>query len=703
MKNTLRIIFLFVTAFISFQCLPKIDEPVAPTYDVQMALPLLKNTYTLRDMISRDTSTVQIVDSSQEIFYRASSQSTPSTVGDKLQIHPVATDPINMNIGEFQVAVPGTQSQTVQLIDSIPPPPPPPFPQNFTIQQRDTNFSVALGNQISQFEFVKFSSGTIELTITNNLPVAIFPNNIAIINTGTNETVASFTTFSSIPPNTMQTRSFNLANGDTMRNSLSLTASIHSDTATVSLPLGPKYVTFTMSILNAKANAARAKVPQQDVGGVSGTTPFVIDDSTNNAQPTKINYARFKSGLMNFVIENHVDLNIGLKLKINEFRNKVTGDTLDIDTTIARFNSPSGGLMSIPIDMSKYELNFQGSATNSFTYVAQIKNLDSADSYRTVLSTDYVRATIIPDQTFILSSAEGKVTPFSTSVAESMSVNLTYIDPHFTCSIQFSGFQINLGLFIGGGVRADLNMQIIGVHSASGTRDTIDIPPNERSIYPNVLNTIHLNVDDFLSSFTFPNLPDKFIFIGAAEFNPDYQNGYIADTTSIYGKTDFEIPMKLGILSAEFKDTSEVETTVDRDNIKDVNSGAITFKFTNKLPLRVALNLKLVDSLYINTNGTSGSIFEQQFTVDAARFSTGDSTISVSKIGLKNSEIDAVVKGNCIIFSLQMETSGNTVVTFHADDKIDVEISAQLSYRVNNDSKSKVIPIYSSKNQGGNN
>ena len=703
MKNTLRIFLLSAIAFISFQCLPKIDEPIAPTYDVQLALPLMKDSYRLRDMIARDTSTVQIVDSTQEIFYSTSSKSTPSTVGDRLQIHPIATAPINMRIGEFQVAVPGSQTQTIKLIDSIPLPPFP-LPNYFTIPQRDTNFSAALGNQISQFEFVKFSAGTMELTITNDLPVPILPNSITISNTGTSETVASFTNFSTIPPNSTQTQTFNLVNGDTMRNSLSITAQIHNDTATVFLPQGPKFVTFTMNILNAKASAARAKVPQQDVGGVSGSTPFVTDDSTSNPQPTKINFARFKSGFMNFVVENHVDLNIGLKMKINEFRDKITGDTLDIDTTIARFNSPSGGMMTIPIDMSKYEVNFQGSATNSFTYVAQIKNLDSADSYRTILSTDYVRATISPDPTFILESAEGKVTPFSTTVAETLEVNLTDIDPHFTGNIQFSGFQVNLGLFIGGGVRADLNMQIVGVHTPSGTRDTIDIPTSERSIYPNVLNAIHLNIDDFLSSFTFPNLPDKFIFTGTAEFNPDYQNGYMADTTSIYGTTDFKIPMKLGILNAEFKDTSEVETTLDRDNIKDVNSGSITFKFKNRLPLRVALNLKLVDSLYINTNGASGSIFERQFAVDSARFSTGDSTVSVSKIGLQNSDVDAVVKGDFIIFSLQMETSGNTVVTFHANDKIDVEVSAQLSYSVNNETQTKVIPIYSStKNKGGNN
>lgn len=694
MKRMYPTIIIVISAFISFQCLPKFDEPIAPQWDTQLTLPIMDTSYTLADLITKDSSVIKIDSATKEILYKTSSPANPSTVGDALIIHPESTPPIEMQIGSFRVQTPGEISNTIKIFDTIPAPPPP-FPDTMTLPARDTSFMQQLAI-FSEFEFVKIASGSLRLKIKNNLPVAIsFPDPVNITNAVGGTSVASFSSLGTILPGDSAMVSENL--NDTIKNSLQLYAHVLTNSQLIQLPLGEDQtkISFSMEILNVVAVAARAKIPQQDVAGIKDSANFFTDSTS---QPTLVQFATFKEGTMFFIVENFVDLNIGIKLKLGNFTKRFPPyDTLLIDNQIPRLDS-----LVVPINMQEYQITFPFGATNKFVYEARISNLDSANSYRTIHSTDVVRTYIrIPtNSNFVLQSVQGKVTPFQSSIDETLSVDLADVDPHFSGNIRFSGFKVDLGLFVGGGVKTALNMKIIGINENTGIIDSIFIPAGQDTIFPNVFNTINLVIDQFLASFAFPDLPNKFIMKGVATFNPNYESGFIADTTSLFGTIDFTIPMKLGIDNAQFLDTTEVETNFDKENLSDVNYGNIAFAFDNKLPIGITFTFDMVDSVWMSGDTINGTNFHQQFIIDSSYASQGLPSRTLSKIEVFNSDAQDIANGDFIIFKLLMQTSGNSVVAFHSTDNIRVRITANLSYRVNGEDNVIQQKIVHSKRKG---
>jgi|GEM_PF-1746112 hypothetical protein len=677
MRRINSTLYIVILAFISFQCLPKFDEPVAPQWDTQLTLPIMDTSYTLADLITKDTSVIKIDSATKEILYKTSSPANPSTVGDALIIHPESTPPIEMQIGPFRVQTPNEFSNTIQIFDTIPAPPPP-FPDTMTLPARDTSFMQQLAT-FSEFEFVKIASGSIRLKIKNNLPVAIsFPEPVRITNVEGGTSVASFSALGTILPGDSAVAFENL--NDTIKNSLQLYVHVLTNSQLIQLPLGEDRakISFSMEILNAVATAAKAKIPQQDVTGIKDSADFFTDSTS---QPTLVQSATFREGTMFFIVENFVDLNIGIKLKLGNFTKRIPPyDTLVIDNQIPRLDS-----LVVPIDMQEYQITFPAGATNKFIYEARISNLDSANSFRVIHSSDLVRTYIrIPtNSNFVLQSVQGKVAPFESAINETLTVDLADVDPHFSGNIRFSGFNVDLGLFVGGGVKTALDMKIIGMNENTGVIDSIFIPAGQDTIFPNVLNTINLVIDQFLASFAFPDLPNKFIMKGVAKFNPNYELGFIADTTSLFGTIDFTIPLKLGIDNAQFIDTSEVETNFDKENLGDVNYGNISFAFDNNLPVGITFAFDMVDSVWMSGDTLHGTNFHQQFTIDSSYASQGLPSRTLSKIEVFNNDAQDIANGDFIIFRLLMHTSGNNVVTFHSTDNIRIRVTTNLSYRVN--------------------
>ncbi|MBS4029627.1 MAG: hypothetical protein KGZ58_13450 [Ignavibacteriales bacterium] len=692
MKNIFLISLVFVLVTVSFQCIPKFEEPVAPSWDTQLGITILNKEYTLKDLISKDTSVITIDSLTNEIFYKTSSASNPSTVGDALVIHPVPTRPESIQVGLFRVQTPTLPSQTVPILDSIPFP----FGYDSVMNFPDTSVRVPLGNQFTEFEFVKFASGVLSLSLTNNLPVPITPDTIIIYNTTDGGIVARYFNFGTIQPSGISQQNFPLAQSDTMRDQLSLYAHIVTESGSVHLPMGAKSITFGANITNnPTASAARGIIPSQRTS-VARATPFTTDTS---AQPTKINFASFKSGRLAFVVNNHSDVEIRLNLKLNDFKRVAAPHSSLLDSIfVNRF-----GKDSISIDMTEYNIDYAGQPSSQFNFEAEITTLQSGASFSTIKSTDFVEAYItIPDENFILQSVNGRVTPFESIVAETLRVSLTDVDPHFSGNLSFSGFKVGLGLYVGGGVKTALDMKIYGIDTVTGIIDSILIPAGEDTIFPSPqgqppkLNIINLNVDQFLSSFSFPNLPNMFVFAGKARFNPDYQQGFIADTTSLYGTTDFTIPMKMRIFNGLFLDTSDVETNIDQDQLENINFGTISINVNNGMPLRSSLQLDILDSLFLDGDSIHGSRFRTTLLVDSARVSQGLSTLATNEITIQNADAKAIAKGDFSLIKLGLQTSGNEIVTFRTTDKIIIRITAKLGYRVKSDENSVQPPIKTS-------
>ncbi len=674
MKIKISIIFV---AFILNSCLPKFEDPVLPSWDTELFFPLMDTSFTISDILKKDTTGAVQIDDSNRIFYKYSTQSKPTTVGDKLQIHPDSTDPIMLQIGEFQIQTPQATSLNVKIIDSIPSP----IPTSIHLQSIDTNFTVSIFENIDEFEFVKFSSGTISFSIKNNLPIAIKSINIRIFNTNnSNETIAEFpsSTFNTILPNEIKTSTFNLSQSDTMRNALNLFAQIETDTGTIQIPMGSKSITFGFDIQNAKATSARAKIPQQTVSGINGTIPFVADDSTFIKQIV------FKSGKLYFEINNKIDLKISLKLQLDAFRKISNNEPLLLQPIIPNLNDPiTHGKISIPIDLSEYKIDFSDNGRNEFVYIAEISNVDSANSYRTINSGDFISTFIaVPkDTAFKLKYIEGKIKPFSQTVSETLNVNLTDVDTSFNGTIRFAGFYVDLGLHISGGAKTILEMQIKGRNTTTNIENTDTIT---MTIFPNQLNKVRIPLDDFLSAFSYPNLPNQIIFSGNAKFNTDYEVVSISDTSSVYGTTDFIIPFKVGITNGEFSTAAKIKTKFDASNLENINNASLKFNFENGIPLQFLSTIKFTGNDTINN-------FEKEFSIDSSLASQNLPNKFTTQLGMTGEEMQKLSQCDSVKIILQMNTSGNSIIQFRSTDKIKVRISAYMNYNVNDGNQNKIV------------
>jgi len=150
--------------------------------------------------------------------------------------------------------------------------------------------------------------------------------------------------------------------------------------------------------------------------------------------------------------------------------------------------------------------------------------------------------------------------------------------------------------------------------------------------------------------------------------------------------------------NAQFLDTSNVNTGIDKSKLDNINFGTVAFSFSNAMPIRVSLDVDLVDSMYYNGDIIHGTKYSQHLVIDSGKTSQNLPTVSSSTITVGNSDADAIAKGSFVIYRLGIMTSGNEVVTFRSTDKINIKAIAKLGYHVDpNDQHNKQPAVSSSK------
>ena len=83
----MRKITLLAVLFLIFLygCFEKPSEPVLPTWDVDLTVPILEKTFTLGELVEKDTTYFKI-GSNNQIYYSTTSELEATTVGDNLKI-----------------------------------------------------------------------------------------------------------------------------------------------------------------------------------------------------------------------------------------------------------------------------------------------------------------------------------------------------------------------------------------------------------------------------------------------------------------------------------------------------------------------------------------------------------------------------------------------------------------------------------------
>jgi hypothetical protein len=685
-----KILLLFGIPFFIFLsgCFEKPSEPVLPTWDVDLTVPILDKTFTLGELVEKDTTYLK-VGAGNQIYYSTSEKLDATKIGDNLKISDISTS-ASTKLGNFEIKNPGTISASIKAYDIFPslssnlPPGNYIVPSNAPGQTVTTNFTA-----FDNFQQVTFDSGIIKVTVNNGLPVPLqFPNGLAIYNSN-DLTTPILTLFenTTINANSELTTTVDLA-GKTLPANLSLKVTVLSPGSggqQVYLDVNQMFVTVSASLENLSIASASAKIPSQ-------TEPVVISDSfvlePNEPQPDLINEVNFKSGSMKIKVVNGIDLGLNGSITLYNFVRKSDNTPLQIPLNIGRKNSASNTL-TFNLNLADYKL--VGNLTNTVDYKVEVRTEDTGNEYRTVSKNDGLSAEITL-QNIVIESISGKAKPREISFEE-QKIDLAGLKDYrekFKGSIKFDDIQVEINLVKTAQFTFDLNLKIKGVNTRTGKVDSIEIPLAQRrfsgSTHRIVLNKSNSNIVNFINSFASQELPEYLIVSGSVFLNPNYEVGRVSSSDSVYGSVSVSFPASVGISNAVFEDTSEVNELSDesKKEIDKTNYGKLFVEIENGLGVDVRFRAKILgvtmDSLLSIPKDNDFMINPAPIGSDG--FSSG-TTRYINVIELNRNEIQKFKDMKFVRSFISIATANNGgIVKFRTTDSLKVKIYGRVNYRV---------------------
>lgn len=672
--------------------LPSCDvkSPTAPSWDIELNLPLIDSTYSVLDMVKRDTSMLS-PDYTKDglLVYSTIKEVEKIEVSDKLNVDGFTTtsskeigtitiqgDSVEAAVGfdwTQQSLTPGTQVPIIA----------------------ETNRPVTSNlSEITQFQTAVFEQGTISVEIKNNFTqhVTLTINGIVIKNVASpNEIIAQSTSQLVIPPNS--TRSFAaipLNPAVTVKNQLKFETTVSMSGSNGNLVTVPQnsFVVNT-KFDDLKVTEARAKIPAQN--------PVVIDSSffieADSPKPTKIKVTKIDQGTLNIIMDNNLDVDATIKLEIPNLKN------------------PSGTSYSVTRDVNRKSLNFKfvdnlslsnysiaslnSTPTNEIEYKVTFTTKPSTD-FRDISNSDDFKASI-DFSSLLIKEFDGIVKPTSLDVVRSaIALDAKDLENNFSFTqINFNKPVLELRLKPSAG--SILNFQIDGRlegQNSLGEKSVMFLNKNTMSdtIITQTDSIITLNPDSVSNFFKrFKKLPDSIIVYSGGTLNPKYQQVLVTNTSFVSGNTRLEFPLDLGISGGQFTDSIDVEFDSDQQStIRDVNSLEMNLVLTNGLPVSVSFTGRLYDStntflMYFPPKySNQDSVITVPGGVTDANGNVTTKTVQTVTIRTEKAESDKLARAKYMRILIKLNTSRNSnlPVKFKTKDDLRIKGFGGVNYRI---------------------
>ena len=681
-------IFL-ILVLISFMQSCGIKSPTAPSWDVALNLPLVDTTYSILDMIKKDSSIVKPDYTKQGLLvYSTVKDVEKIEVSDKLTVDGFSTntskeigsitidgDQTTADIGfnwSQQGLTPGTQV--------------PILPENNRPVSADLS-------TINQFQSAKFESGTIDISLKNNFAqhVTLTINGLTIKNSATNEIVAQTTETVVVPPNS--TKSFlpiSFSPGVLVKNQLKFetTVSISGSGANlVAIPQTAFSVTTQFSTLSV--SEASAKIPQQNPVTIDST--ITMDETS--AQPTKFKTIKIATGTLNITLINNLDVDAKVDLEIANLKN-TSNLKYTVSKTVARKSTTK---FVDNISLTDYSfVSLDNNPTNKINYKVTFTSQGSSD-YRTITKTDDFQATV-DFSSLGIKEFNGLVKP--TALDETRSaINLDTKD----LQTKFGFGQINFNkplieLHLVPSAGAKINFQINGrleAQNSLGQKSTLTLNANtmNKTTISETDSVIILNADSVSNFFKkFSQLPDSIFVYTGGTLNANYQLVTVTNTSFVSGSSKIEFPLDLGISDGVFTDSVKMDFDADKQkSIKDLNSSNLSLILSNGLAVSFTFTGKMYDSTNTLLMYFPPKHSDQDTMVTVAGGVTDANgnviarTTQTVKIKIAPGESDLIARAKYmrILVKLNTSRSTNLPVKFKTKDDIRIISFGGVNYHIN--------------------
>ncbi len=597
----------------------KVAPFVAPTWDTQFSAPLFDRTYTLGEILYKDSvttaggDTTYLDTTSSGIFEISRSQAIKGIpVGDNLEMASVPGATFSQTQGDF----------TIDSPDSIHYGIPNKVPANTTTLvpkfQSDTSLAPTIG--FKNYASATISNGVLHLAIHNGYPAPVWFANgkIYILDAAGNPI--------SLPVDTVQPNSTWSADISLNYHTLSQSPNVSFTYGSDGLP-PPQTATYesdtllaiSMSFSKLEVSKAFAKVPQQN--------PIALSQSIVLVAGTKVNTANIKSGELDLTITNGFNMSLS---PVDLVINSLDSQGVALKRT---FNLDSGQSISSTIDLSGWQLNMSdaGVPTDSLHYTITVGIPGSNNRFVDVDSSNSVNATFGMSN-LVFSYFSGVIHPLNTfEIAnDTQPIDLGDFKKNLTGGITLEGDSTKLDLKIrsaGFPYLVHLSLKPFSSVLPNPAVDSVDTFVVIRPDQPNIVG-IGSSFVRAINNFAIreQKIPDEFIIGGSAIVNPQTTDlpanirplytldpnaiGTIADTDKINITNTITMPLEIGIVNGSYTDMTSKPAFDSSLSAKlgEVDSGDVHFDITNGLPLQLKFIPQLVDTSYADSVTTLDSI-----------------------------------------------------------------------------------------------
>ncbi len=671
---------LFVLAMTSFNCMNKPLAPVAPTWETQMTAPVSVKSYTLADLVGKDSSLISIAPGGTQLVYATTFQADPAYVGDLVSLSPVSASS-QVQLGVF--SIPGTTY-------ALPVEFPPAFPKGTTTWIPPGTFPIpALQGALPGLDSVSFQSGTVELHLRNNLPVDVTVlSPVTLRDAGGNACgTFDFTTQGPVKSGTESVASMNLA-GVFLTHVVSLDGVSLSEQGSGS-PVPVPSDSLMVAVLVAKQCVVRSAIvtslPPQ-VAASNVTRSLALSDSN------LVKDLAVKSGTITVHFQSSLPVNASFRYSIAQLltpSGSVYTDSVSLPArgTFDRTFALGGYRLHSPDD--NYISALDVTASISLTQVSgggQVK-VQESDNIAFAVTT----SSIVAD------SVTGVMKPTWVNVNAVLPVKLGDLTKKFRGQVNIPA--ANLRILPQSTIRfpLELNLRLEAESNRGQLLSEMDVPrtmTTTGAMPP--IDFVPGDVGRFLSSIT-GQLPDSLRVRGNVLVNPAYDRSSpqtVGSTSWFGGQVQVSFPLTCSLAGGQFADTAQIgdtsgtgqgHTIVPAKTAGEINTIRLHVVIDNAIPLRVAMKLRLLDRsgrLLLTLPQSAGD----SITVPAPA-APGGVVVSPAHaeriVQLAGTEVQQFNGASAIAYDLGVATSGTGAVQFESTQAISVRVWAEFSYQVN--------------------
>ncbi len=661
-------------------CSRDLQTPIAPTWDVDLTVPITDRTLTLGEMIERDTSLIHIGAGNQLVFSQTVA-APPTFVGDQISLTP-SYGTAQLHLGTFNVTVdPVTANLSV-----------PGLPPGATMPIPASSFAIPdVPNAMPGSASITCASGTIGLTIRNNLPVDITATSpIKLIDRqGTIQGFFDFTNVS-IPSGRSQTVYDNLAdrmlgNGATISGLAFRTA---GSSAPVTIPPDSMLVaTIFVSGLRV-SEAQMSGLPAQRLTDNDRASISIFDS-------TIIQEARAKSGRLALEFRNRINLGVVLKFRLSELWRPVGGRMVQFEDSVAL---SAAGEASYDLNLAGYRISSpSGGLVTSLELVSSVIIPNDVNTPVGLHDTDKVEISMTTLSPIVVDSASAVLKPTWIDLNTVIGLNVAQMSEKFKWQLLIPSASLVLNTRSTVTCPADLFLTLSAKTSPAGDLAVLQIPATQRRLSggQGVIIFDETEVGRFLSQIP-GGLPDSIWISGKVLVNPSdvYYPGpagvrNIGRNCSFGGTVNLSVPLKVGFGGSTYSDTLQVGDGNQRPpngETEGVNNGRVLMELENALPMQVGVKLRLLDFMgqSMLTIPQSG----QPIQINSAAVDQQGNVIlpAQSKVTLEltHAEAQLISPAEYVEYTFDLSTSlGSPAVSFRTSDYIHVRCWSEISYGVN--------------------